>query len=62
MSFQHFYGLGPRLRDSRLTTIPESAYRTAAPPNESKSSIVRKLEAGSQKLEVRSWKSEAGSL
>ena len=27
MSFQHFYGLGPRLRDSRLATIPESAYR-----------------------------------
>lgn len=27
MSFQHFYGLGPRLRDSRLATIPEEAYR-----------------------------------
>jgi flavin reductase (DIM6/NTAB) family NADH-FMN oxidoreductase RutF len=31
MSFQHFYGLGPRLRDSRLATIPESAYRSAQP-------------------------------
>ena len=30
MSFQHFYGLGPRLRDSRLATIPEEAYRTAS--------------------------------
>jgi flavin reductase (DIM6/NTAB) family NADH-FMN oxidoreductase RutF len=30
MSFQHFYGLGPRLRDSRLATIPESAYRPQA--------------------------------
>lgn len=35
MSFQHFYGLGPRLRDSRLATIPESAYRTTAPSGES---------------------------
>ncbi len=35
MSFQHFYGLGPRLRDSRLATIPESAYRTTAPSRES---------------------------
>jgi flavin reductase (DIM6/NTAB) family NADH-FMN oxidoreductase RutF len=36
MSFQHFYGLGPRLCDSRLATIPESAYRSAplAPPQE----------------------------
>jgi len=32
MSFQNFYGLGPRLRDSRLATIPESAYRTTPPP------------------------------
>jgi flavin reductase (DIM6/NTAB) family NADH-FMN oxidoreductase RutF len=31
MSFQHFYGLGPRLRDSRLATIPESAYRAPKP-------------------------------
>lgn len=31
MSFQQFYGLGPRLRDSRLATIPESAYRMAKP-------------------------------
>lgn len=31
MSFQHFYGLGPRLRDSRLATIPEEAYRTGQP-------------------------------
>lgn len=30
MSFQHFYGLGPRLHDSRLATIPESAYRNPA--------------------------------
>jgi flavin reductase (DIM6/NTAB) family NADH-FMN oxidoreductase RutF len=29
MSFQHFYGLGPRLRDSTLATIPESSYRVA---------------------------------
>lgn len=28
MSFQQFYGLGPRLHDSRLGTIPEAAYRT----------------------------------
>jgi len=27
MSFQQFYGLGPRLQESRLATIPESAYR-----------------------------------
>jgi flavin reductase (DIM6/NTAB) family NADH-FMN oxidoreductase RutF len=31
MSFQHFYGLTPRLRPSTLATIPESAYRMAAP-------------------------------
>jgi flavin reductase (DIM6/NTAB) family NADH-FMN oxidoreductase RutF len=29
MSFQQFYGLGPRLGDSRLATIPEEAYRIA---------------------------------
>jgi len=28
MSFQHFYGLGPRLHDSILARIPESAYRS----------------------------------
>ncbi|MGJ4949376.1 flavin reductase family protein [Bradyrhizobium sp. HKCCYLS20291] len=28
MSFQQFYGLGPRVHDSRLGTIPEAAYRT----------------------------------
>ncbi|WP_043625431.1 flavin reductase family protein [Nonomuraea candida] len=28
MSFQHLYGLGPRLRPSTLATIPEHAYRT----------------------------------
>ncbi|NPU69944.1 flavin reductase family protein [Bradyrhizobium sp. 83012] len=28
MSFQQFYGLGSRLQDSRLATIPEAAYRT----------------------------------
>ena len=27
MSFQHFYGLGPELRASRLATIPEESYR-----------------------------------
>jgi flavin reductase (DIM6/NTAB) family NADH-FMN oxidoreductase RutF len=27
MSFQHFYGLGPELRTSRLATIPEESYR-----------------------------------
>jgi flavin reductase (DIM6/NTAB) family NADH-FMN oxidoreductase RutF len=27
MSFQHFYGLGPRLRESALATIPERLYR-----------------------------------
>lgn len=27
MSFQHFYGLGPRLQSSRLATIPEALYR-----------------------------------
>jgi len=27
MSFQHFYGLGRRLQDSRLASIPESFYR-----------------------------------
>lgn len=27
MSFQQLYGLGPRVCDSRLATIPESAYR-----------------------------------
>ncbi|WP_052536042.1 flavin reductase family protein, partial [Bradyrhizobium sp. ORS 375] len=28
MSFQQFYGLGPRVHESRLGTIPEAAYRT----------------------------------
>lgn len=28
MSFQQFYGLTPRLQESTLATIPESAYRT----------------------------------
>lgn len=27
MSFQQFYGLGPRVHDSRLASIPEEAYR-----------------------------------
>jgi flavin reductase (DIM6/NTAB) family NADH-FMN oxidoreductase RutF len=31
MSFQQFYGLGPRLRESRLASIPESAYRPVKP-------------------------------
>ncbi|MBT9331002.1 flavin reductase family protein [Paracidobacterium acidisoli] len=31
MSFQHFYGLGPRLHDSTLAKIPESMYRAARP-------------------------------
>lgn len=31
MCFQHFYGLGPRLHDSKLASIPESAYRIAKP-------------------------------
>jgi flavin reductase (DIM6/NTAB) family NADH-FMN oxidoreductase RutF len=31
MSFQHFYGLTPRLRPSTLASIPESAYRMTAP-------------------------------
>jgi flavin reductase (DIM6/NTAB) family NADH-FMN oxidoreductase RutF len=31
MSFQHFYGLGPRLHPSRLAEIPESAYRPRKP-------------------------------
>jgi flavin reductase (DIM6/NTAB) family NADH-FMN oxidoreductase RutF len=30
MSFCQFYGLGPRLQDSTLAQIPESAYRPAA--------------------------------
>ena len=29
MSFQEFYGLGPKIHSSRLATIPESEYRTA---------------------------------
>jgi flavin reductase (DIM6/NTAB) family NADH-FMN oxidoreductase RutF len=28
MSFQHFYGLGPRVHESRLAQIPESLYRS----------------------------------
>lgn len=28
MNFQHFYGLGPRLQDSTLGTIPEAMYRS----------------------------------
>ncbi len=32
MSFQHFYGLSPRLQESTLATIPESAYRPAPAP------------------------------
>ena len=31
MSFQQFYGLGSRVHPSRLATIPEEAYRPAAP-------------------------------
>jgi hypothetical protein len=35
MSFQHFYGLTPRLRGSTLVSIPESSYRPQpAPPIE----------------------------
>jgi flavin reductase (DIM6/NTAB) family NADH-FMN oxidoreductase RutF len=30
MSFQHFYGLTPRLHESTLASIPESAYRPQA--------------------------------
>jgi flavin reductase (DIM6/NTAB) family NADH-FMN oxidoreductase RutF len=35
MSFQQFYGLGPRLQESRLATIPESSYRSrpSTPPS-----------------------------
>lgn len=33
MSFQQFYGLGPRLQESRLATIPESAYRSRPSTN-----------------------------
>jgi flavin reductase (DIM6/NTAB) family NADH-FMN oxidoreductase RutF len=32
MSFQHFYGLTPRLQKSTLATIPESAYRPKPVP------------------------------
>jgi flavin reductase (DIM6/NTAB) family NADH-FMN oxidoreductase RutF len=32
MSFQQFYGLGPRLQASTLATIPESAYRSPTMP------------------------------
>jgi hypothetical protein len=32
MSFQHFYGLTPRLQESTLATIPESAYRPKPVP------------------------------
>ena len=28
MSFQHFYGLGPRVHDSALATVPEALYRS----------------------------------
>jgi flavin reductase (DIM6/NTAB) family NADH-FMN oxidoreductase RutF len=31
MSFHHFYGLTPRVQESTLATIPESAYRPAIP-------------------------------
>jgi flavin reductase (DIM6/NTAB) family NADH-FMN oxidoreductase RutF len=31
MSFQHFYGLTPRLENSTLAAIPESAYRMTPP-------------------------------
>jgi flavin reductase (DIM6/NTAB) family NADH-FMN oxidoreductase RutF len=33
MSFQHFYGLTPRLRDSTLASIPESSYRPQPAPS-----------------------------
>ncbi len=32
MSFGEFFGLGGKLRPSTLATIPEEAYRIAAPP------------------------------
>jgi flavin reductase (DIM6/NTAB) family NADH-FMN oxidoreductase RutF len=34
MSFQHFYGLGPRLHESTLAKIPESAYRASPLPQQ----------------------------
>ncbi len=37
MSFGEFFGLGKKLRPSTLATIPEEAYRIAAPPVEATS-------------------------
>jgi hypothetical protein len=31
MSFQQFYGLGPRVHSSRLASIDEERYRVPAP-------------------------------
>jgi len=33
MSFQEFYGLGPRLQRSTLATIPEEMYRISKTPS-----------------------------
>jgi flavin reductase (DIM6/NTAB) family NADH-FMN oxidoreductase RutF len=44
MSFQHFYGLTPRLAPSRLATIPESAYRPTAPKQQTEESEFARIE------------------
>ena len=43
MSFQHFYGLGERVHDSRLASIPETLYRG---PDIDKARLVPALDCG----------------
>ena len=44
MSFQHFYGLTPRLQPSRLATIPESAYRVTVSEQQTEESKFVRIE------------------
>jgi flavin reductase (DIM6/NTAB) family NADH-FMN oxidoreductase RutF len=59
MSFQQFYGLGPRLHPSRLGTIPEELYRRGAPvpgaltPGPTAAPSSRGGEASSQAADIR---------
>ncbi|WP_316161150.1 MULTISPECIES: flavin reductase family protein [unclassified Bradyrhizobium] len=46
MSFQQFYGLGARLHESRLGTIPEAAYRTPDVERARKAAMRMEVAAG----------------
>ena len=46
MSFQQFYGLTPRLQQSTLATIPESAYRPQRTAIVREDAIEARVESG----------------